>query len=69
MESELLERIRLLWEGDATADIRPLWRHFTEKTPDLTALVERIAAAGRTDPALECEDDTLAAMRDIADRE
>ena len=64
-----LEGIRLLWEGDAVQDTGLLWRMFVAETCDLTQLVDRIEAAGKRDPAVECCSDTLAAMRQIAEQE
>jgi hypothetical protein len=63
------QRVRLLWEGDALQDTSRLWRVFLQETDDLSCIIDEIEAAGRRDPAFECEADTLTRMREIADQE
>lgn len=66
MDAERLERVRLLWEGDAVQDTSLLWRIYSREAETLDHLVDLIESAGARDPALEVYADTLAAMREIA---
>lgn len=67
-DTERLARIQALWAGDALQDVTLLWRLMARDTCDPIRIVEAIAAAGRRDPAVEVEDDTLAEMWAIAGR-
>lgn len=66
-EAQQLKRIYDLWQGDATFKILPLWRIFLKRGYEPHRIVLSIEACGLDHPGYGVDQDTLEAMRAIAE--
>jgi 2-phospho-L-lactate transferase/gluconeogenesis factor (CofD/UPF0052 family) len=61
-----LERIRKLWESDATRDVSELWAAILGMTNDPISVADRIEEAGQRDASVEVDRDTMDEIHAVA---